>query len=66
MKVNLGSEKASTQFKRADKINARFALILGQEERKKGIISLKNLKNQEQKEIPSKNLIGVLKEYTGN
>tara|TARA_Y100001970_G_scaffold19338_1_gene21722 strand:- start:20097 stop:21371 length:1275 start_codon:yes stop_codon:yes gene_type:complete len=66
LKVNLGSEKASTQFKRADKINARFALILGQEERKKGIISLKNLKNQEQKEIPSKNLIGVLKEYTGN
>jgi histidyl-tRNA synthetase len=43
--------KMGSMFKKAEKRNAKFALILGTDEVQKGIAQLKNLKTKEQKEI---------------
>ncbi|KTC98031.1 histidine--tRNA ligase [Legionella erythra] len=46
-----------SQFKKADKSGADFALILGDDEVKNGLVSLKNLRNQEdQVTIPQQDL----------
>lgn len=46
-----------SQFKKADKSGADFALILGEDEVKNGLVSLKNLRNQEdQVTIPQQDL----------
>ncbi|STY26089.1 histidyl-tRNA synthetase [Legionella taurinensis] len=46
-----------SQFKKADKSGADFALILGEDEVKSGLVSLKNLRNQEdQVTIPQQDL----------
>tara|TARA_B100001013_G_scaffold148376_1_gene87992 strand:- start:719 stop:1999 length:1281 start_codon:yes stop_codon:yes gene_type:complete len=46
LKVNLESTSASSQFKRADKSEARIALILGAEELKNNTISIKDLREE--------------------
>jgi histidyl-tRNA synthetase len=43
--------KMGAMFKKAEKRGAKFALILGEDELKKGIAQLKNLASKEQKEI---------------
>jgi len=50
-----------SQMRRADKLKARYVLILGEEELKKGRAVLRNMWNQSQEEIPNDNLIDVLK-----
>ncbi len=45
--VNLGMEKFKSQFKKADKSGAEIALILGEEELQKNLISLKFLRKDE-------------------
>ena len=50
-----------SQMRRADKLKARFVLILGEEELKKGRAVLRNMWNQSQEEIPIDNLMGILK-----
>lgn len=46
-----------SQFKKADRSGADFALILGEDEVKNGLVSLKNLRNQEdQVTIPQQDL----------
>jgi histidyl-tRNA synthetase len=42
--TNTGSGSAKSQFKRADKSGARFALILGEDEMKANIIAVKDLR----------------------
>ncbi len=42
--TNTGSNSAKSQFKRADKSGARFALILGEDEMKANIIAVKDLR----------------------
>ncbi len=55
--VNCGGGSLKSQFKKADKSGARYALVLGDNELEKGIISLKPLRdNQDQKELPLKSL----------
>lgn len=43
--------KLGSQFKKAEKRGAKFAIILGEDELAKGVAQMKNLKTQEQKEF---------------
>jgi histidyl-tRNA synthetase len=55
--VNCGGGSFKSQFKKADKSGARFALVLGDNELDQGLISLKPLRDsQDQKELPLKSL----------
>lgn len=50
--VNCGGGSFKSQFKKADKSGAAYALVLGEDELERGVISLKSLRdNQEQKEL---------------
>ncbi len=51
IKVNLGLESASSQFKKADKSGAKMALILGEEELEENKISFKDLRTKSEQEI---------------
>ena len=44
LQLNLGGGNFKTQFKRADKSGADFALVLGEEEFKRGVAALKPLR----------------------
>ena len=50
-----------SQMRRADKLKARYALILGEEELKKGKAVLRNMETKSQEEIPMANLLEILK-----
>lgn len=50
------------RMKRADKIGARCAVILGSEEMKKGVVQVKWLATGEQREVPRAELTGLLKQ----
>lgn len=50
------------RMKRADKIGARCAVILGSEEMKKAVVQVKWLASGQQEEIPRSELIGRLKQ----
>ncbi|MBT8438569.1 MAG: histidine--tRNA ligase [Gammaproteobacteria bacterium] len=57
LQVNCGGGSFKSQFKKADKSGARYALVLGDDELEKGIISLKPLRDkQDQKELPLQSL----------
>jgi histidyl-tRNA synthetase len=51
-----------SQMRRADKLKARYVLILGEEELKKGNVILRNMKNKVQEEIALKDIVNTLKE----
>lgn len=46
LQVNCGGGNFKSQFKRADKSGARFALILGEDEAKQNVISIKALREE--------------------
>jgi histidyl-tRNA synthetase len=46
LQVNLGGGSFKTQFKRADKSGAEFALILGDDEAAKGVVAVKALRRE--------------------
>lgn len=50
------------RMKHANKINARFALLLGEDELAKGVAGLKDLDSGEQQEVPLNNLAQALSE----
>ena len=53
LQVNLGGGNFKTQFKRADKSGAQFALILGDDEVARGVVALKALRQElAQEECP--------------
>lgn len=54
--------KLGNYFKKAEKRNAHFAIIVGEEELKKGVCQLKDLKKKEQKEVKIDDLESVLDE----
>jgi histidyl-tRNA synthetase len=49
-----------SQMRRADKLKARYVLILGEEELKKGNIVLRNMETKSQEELPIKDLLNVI------
>jgi len=64
LQINLGGGSFKTQFKRADKSGAQWALILGDDEVAKGVVALKALRREAaQEECPSAEIserLGVL------
>jgi histidyl-tRNA synthetase len=53
LQINLGGGSFKTQFKRADKSGAEFALILGDDEVKRGMVAIKALRRElAQEECP--------------
>jgi histidyl-tRNA synthetase len=50
-----------SQMRRADKLNARYVLILGEDELKRGKAVLRNMESKFQEEIPINNLLETLK-----
>jgi histidyl-tRNA synthetase len=53
LQVNLGGGSFKAQFKRADKSGAEFALVLGEDELKRGVVALKALRREmAQEECP--------------
>jgi histidyl-tRNA synthetase len=52
----LAAIKLGSQFKKAAKKKAHYALIVGEEELQRGVAQLKDLEKQEQKEISLENL----------
>jgi len=64
VQVNLGGGSIKTQFKRADKSGAQFAIVLGDDEVARGVVSLKDLRRDAaQEECPIDRIderVGVL------
>jgi histidyl-tRNA synthetase len=64
LQINLGGGSFKTQFKRADKSGADFALVLGDDEVARGVIAVKALRQElAQEECPVDRIserIGIL------
>jgi histidyl-tRNA synthetase len=64
LQVNLGGGSFKTQFKRADKSDAEFALVLGDDEAARGVVAVKALRRElAQEECPVERIserIGIL------
>jgi histidyl-tRNA synthetase len=64
LQINLGGGSFKTQFKRADKSGAGYALVLGDEEVARGVVAVKALRREEaQEECPLDRInerIGIL------
>lgn len=55
------SDKLDKQFKYADKKGIPYALIIGQDEADKNLVTLKNLRSREQQTLPLDQVISILK-----
>jgi histidyl-tRNA synthetase len=55
------AKSLKSQMRRADKLKARYALILGEEELKKGKAALRDMANKSQEEISIEGLVQALK-----
>jgi histidyl-tRNA synthetase len=69
VQINLGGGSFKTQFKRADKSGAEFALVLGDDEVARGVVAVKALRRDlPQEETPLERIserIGILLGLTG-
>jgi histidyl-tRNA synthetase len=54
--------KLGKQLKYADRAGIRYALVLGEDERTRSVVALKDLASGEQSEVPRAELIGILLE----
>lgn len=52
-------------FKKAEKLGAKYALIVGEEELENGVLKIKNIATQEQQEISLENLQEELHDIFG-
>lgn len=65
-KIELGySGNMAKRMKRADKVGAKLAIIMGSDELQKGVVSIKNLTTGNQSETELRNLKAVLKLQLG-
>ena len=60
--MDYAKEDLKSQLKVANKLNADFALIFGEEEAEKQIILVKDLAKRTQEEVPLKNIVTYIKE----
>ncbi|MCF7792559.1 MAG: histidine--tRNA ligase [Candidatus Cloacimonetes bacterium] len=61
---NPDKESLKAQMKAADKENARFTIIIGEDEIKKNIVVVKNMQSGEQQDISAENLVSFLQSKT--
>lgn len=60
--VDVAERNMKGQFKYADRVNARFTAVIGEEEIAENRLTLKNMKTSEQKQISEEDLIKELSE----
>lgn len=60
VQIDLMERSLKAQMKYADKINARYALMLGEDELSRGVFLVRNMQTKEQREIPFDMLAGEL------
>jgi histidyl-tRNA synthetase len=66
LQVNCGGGSFKSQFKKADKIGAEYAIILGDDEVSRGEFSIKSLRNEQaQKTLTQEQTITFLQEFLG-
>ncbi len=64
IRTHAGGGKLKSQMRRADASGARLALLVGEDEIAKGVVSLKYLReSREQESVPAADLESVLAEY---
>lgn len=63
--VDYGGGALKDAFKRSDKAGARFTLVIGSDELKEGVITLKDMKTGAQEKIKQEKLVLRLKELKG-
>ncbi len=56
------NKSLKSQMRRADKLNARYVLIIGEDELKRGSAILRDMKNKLQEEIPLNSIFEIIKE----
>jgi histidyl-tRNA synthetase len=62
--MNFEGKSFKSQMREADDKKARFVLIIGGGEEKKKIISVKNMKTGEQKQVPVENVVEEIKKIS--
>jgi histidyl-tRNA synthetase len=66
LQVNCGGGSFKSQFKKADKIGAEYAIILGDDEVSRGEFSIKSLRSEQaQKTLTQEQTITFLQEFLG-
>ena len=61
---NCGGGNLKSQLRRADKVGARFALMLGEDESRKQVVTVKDLRREtEQRQIPQAEIHSYLKQH---
>ena len=61
--IYLETDKMGKQFSYAEKAGIPFALVMGGDEKAKGVVAIKNLKTREQKELPQANLASAVTDF---
>ncbi|MDD5686386.1 MAG: histidine--tRNA ligase [Elusimicrobia bacterium] len=59
------TKSLKSQMRLADALNSRFVVIIGDDEIKKNIVVLRDMKTKEQKEVSIEKIIGEVKNVTG-
>jgi histidyl-tRNA synthetase len=60
--LDFGEKSLKSQMKRADRLDARYVLIVGDEELKKGEAILRNMETKDQISVPFEGLVETIKE----
>ena len=60
--LDYGGKSLKSQMRRADKLKARYILILGEDELKRGTAVLRNMGNKSQEEIPLNGLPDIFQQ----
>ncbi len=61
VELDYGGKSLKSQMRRADKLKARYVLILGEEELKRGKAILRNMETKSQEEISFQDILNTLK-----
>ena len=59
--VQLEAKKLAKQFQYADRAGIRFMVLIGEDEAARGMVTVKDLRRQEQFEVPQAELVAALK-----
>ena len=60
--LNIENQKLGKKFKDADKLNIKYVIVIGEDEIKNNVVSLKNMVSGEQQTIDLENAIKIIKE----
>jgi histidyl-tRNA synthetase len=60
--LDYGARNLKKQFKKADRSGARFTLVLGEEEVRSAAVTVKDMRTQQQVQIPAKDILTWLKQ----